>query len=190
MYIYIQQYIDIHIYITKTYFNQKRPTEKTSTQCVVCAMCSVVRSIAVYCSVLQCIAVYCSVWSPTPTLRGGIFCGHTATHCNTLQRNIETRVSYQSNLLSLTHCNALQHTATHCNTLQYAATFCNTLQHTATHCRDMCFIPELYAVIHTQQHTATPCKVLQHTATLCNTLQHTATHCNTLQHTATHCNTL
>jgi len=58
----------------------------------------------------------------------------------------------------------------HCNTLQHAATLINTLQRTTTPC-------------YTLQHTATHGNTLQHAATLFNTLQyHTAKHC-----TATRC---
>jgi len=34
-------------------------------------------------------------------------------------------------LLTMSHCNTLQHPATHCTTLHHAASHCNTLQHTA-----------------------------------------------------------
>ena len=102
---------------------------------------------------------------------------------------------------------ALQHIATHCPTLQRTATTHSdgesrvrgyrgydslTLKGAATHCN-------------TLQHTETHCNILQHTATRCNAqtrwreqitwtqklgLTHSGRRCNTLQHTATHCNTL
>jgi len=107
--------------------------------------------------------------------------GHTATHCNTLQRtttHCSDRKTHFSpelcEILAATHCcntlqPLLQHTATHCcNALQHiAATHCNTLlQHMATHCSDRKthIFPQLGEIT-----PATRC---------CNTLQHSTTHCS------------
>jgi len=122
--------------------------------------------------------------------------GHSATHCNTLQRTATPCNTLQHttthhfalkntdksctrfSIIGLgAHCNTLQNTAAHCSTLQHTAAHCSTLQHTAAHCS-------------TLWHTATHCNTLQYTAANCNTVRHTARHCKALQHTATHRNTL
>ena len=75
------------------------------------------------------------------------------------------------NVLFVSHCNTLQHTATHGSTLQHT---CNTLHHTA--------ITEAVSCV----YNVTTCH-FSYTAIHGNTLQHTATHCNTR---APHCITL
>ena len=112
------------------------------SQCVLAARCSVLKCVAVRCSVLQYDALCCSVPFMMKSIR---LLQHTSTHCNILQRTLQT------------HC---KHNATHCYTLQHAITHHNTLQHSATRCN-------------TLQHAATRCNTLQHSATLCNTQQHT-----------------
>jgi len=53
---------------------------------------------------------------------------------------------------------------------------CNTLQHTATHASN------ISANVLTSSLASVYTVASQLTATYCNTLQHTATHCNSLQH--------
>jgi len=141
---------------------------------------------------------------------------YAATHCKIcyLKFSIGNAKGFVIfNMIILTHCNTLSHTAIHSHTLQHTLTHCNTLSHTATHSHTLQHIPTHCNTLHVQ-HTETHCKLithvtrssaltirrasyfcchyhhtLQNTATHCNTLQHTAA-CNTLQHPATHCSTL
>jgi len=151
---------------------------------------------------LHCVEVY------SVCTQGGL--QHTATHCNTLQHQIQGRLQQTATLQTpckqhrcsypcipmaahafsetATLFDTLQQTATHCNPLQPTATHCNTLQHTATFDIPMVAHPSSETATHC--NTATHCSALHHTVPHCITLQHTEAHCNTLHHTATHCNTL
>jgi len=113
---------------------------------------------------------------------------HTATHCNTLQRNAPCD-AMQHNALYCnskemfkaqvprvrSHCNTLELTATHCNARQLTATHGNTLQHTL-------FLVYPRSHIHTYAHTCT------HTCTrACD--KHSITHMQTCTRTHAHAHT-
>ena len=74
---------------------------------------------------------------------------HTASHCNSLEKNLPTLtlLLHQKSL-----CNTLQHTAAHGNTRQHMATYCNTVKRN---------LPALMLLLHqkslsnTQRHTTT-----------------------------------
>jgi len=98
---------------------------------------------------------------------------HTATHCNTLQHTLHTRIVCVSltlcvcetnRLLSVRPCLCLCLTATHHN----AATHCNT--------RIQCVSQTLRVCGRHRQLSVRPCLRLYPNATHYNTLQHTATH--------------
>jgi len=129
---------------------------------------------------------------------------HTATHCITLQYNA-THINILHNFLSIhtflistvggkyvfcifgiytncntiTHCNALQHTATHCNTLQHTATLSNIL-HYFKNTYLFSTMDGMY-VFSVLQFVAVWCSVLRRVEMCCSLLQFVAVCCSVLQ---------
>jgi len=97
---------------------------------------------------------------------------HMNESCHTYEWVMAPIILHKSRYHTATHCNTLQRNATHCNTLQRNATHCNTLKHTAT-CYNASYInPVIINPVITHMHVPVCVSITLFMHYLCHAYTH------------------